>query len=601
MSPLTPLAWVFLSATLLSSGLTWLLVRASLRLRLVAQPRADRWHGKATPNTGGLAILIAFAGCYLCFASGQYRIIAICSVFVALLGFLDDRIQLRPLVKLAGQSVAAAVVVASGVTFRLTPWDWANVLLAFLWIAGITNAFNLIDNMDGLCAGVAVIICASRLILALQNHDNGGAMLLAILAGSVLGFLVFNLKPARIFMGDCGSMFVGFSLGALAIASPVPSTRVFVSTLFCPALTFLYPIFDTVLVSVLRRSAGRPISVGGRDHSSHRLVSLGLTERKAVWLLWLFSAVGAATGLLTYAMPVGVLVIAAMLVTGVSVFGIFLATLPAYAIPDTAPIRVNWIRRFTPNLRAGVIFVVDTLLAGVALLAAFVIRWENTFIGPPLQQFLFSLPVVMGCYALASIGFRTFNSGWRWFSLRDLFALCRCALASSAASVFVLWLLGVRDYSRGVILLYTFLVLAAAAGLRLSMLFLWQSLAHPVGTRRAAVLGANGATALTVLVLQSGGTMNATPVAVIDADPAANRLRIHGVAVHHAGDSAPRLLHKLRADVLVVLAGERLTVEHRRILEQCRQAGVPIEQLEIGMRTWMDDSQIAAVVRQVTR
>jgi UDP-GlcNAc:undecaprenyl-phosphate/decaprenyl-phosphate GlcNAc-1-phosphate transferase len=588
-----PVAWVFLTAALLSSGLTWLLVHASLRLRLVAQPRADRWHERATPNTGGLAILIAFACCYLCFASGQYAVIAICSVFVALLGFVDDRMQLRPLVKLAGQSVATVVLIASGVIFRGTPWHWANVILTFLWIVGITNAFNLIDNMDGLCAGVAAIICGSRFVLALQNHDVGGAMVLVILAGSVLGFLIFNLKPARIFMGDCGSMFIGFSLGALAIASPVPSTRVFVSTLFYPALTFLYPIFDIVLVSVLRRSAGRPISVGGRDHSSHRLVSLGLTEGKAVWLLWLLSAGGAATGLLTYAMPVGVVAIAALLVTAVSVFGIFLATLPAYAIPDSAPIRVNWIRRFTPNLRAGVTFVVDTLLAGVALLAAFVIRWENTFIGPPLQQFLFSLPVIMGFYALASIGFRTFDLGWRWFSLRDLFALGQCAAASSATSVFALWLLGVRDYSRGVILLYTFLVLAATAGLRLSMLFLWQSLALPIGARRAAVLGANGGTALTVLVLQSGGSMNATPVAVIDADPAADRLRIHGVTVHHAGDSAPHLLHKLRADVLVVLAGERLTVEHRRILEQCREAGVPIEQLEIGMRTWMGDSHIA--------
>ncbi len=600
MVSLIPPALAFVAAALLSSGLTWLFVHASLRLRLVAQPRSDRWHGKATPNTGGLAILVAFACCYLCFAPGQYRIVAICSGSVALFGFLDDRIQLRPLIKLAGQSLAAVVVISSGVTFRFTPWDGANVLLAFLWIIGITNAFNLIDNMDGLCAGVAVIICASRFTLALENDDSGGAMLLGILAGSVLGFLVFNLKPARIFMGDCGSMFVGFSLGAFAIASPAPRTRVFVSMLFYPALTFLYPIFDTVLVSVLRRCAGRPISVGGRDHSSHRLVSLGLTEQKAVWLLWLLSAAGAATGLLTYAMPVGVLVIAAMLVAGVSVFGIFLATLPAFAIPESAPLRVNWIRRFTPNLRAGVTFIVDTLLAGVALLAAFVIRWENTFIGPPLLQFLFSLPVIMGFYALTSIGFRTYNSGWRWFSLRDLFALCRCALASSALSVFMLWMLDVR-YSRGVILLYTFLVLAATAGLRLSMHFLWQSLARPAGARRAVVLAANRATALAVLVLQSGGPMNATPVAVIDADPAADRLRIHGVTVHHAVDSAPHLLHKLRADVLVVLAGERLTIEHRRILEQCREAGVPIEQLEIGMSAWMGDAQIDAAAQRVAR
>jgi UDP-GlcNAc:undecaprenyl-phosphate GlcNAc-1-phosphate transferase len=590
-------ACAFLCAALLGSGLTWLLVRWSVRLGLVAQPRADRWHAKATPNTGGLAITIASAGCYLFFALGQYPVIAACAGFVSLLGFLDDRVQLRPRVKFAGQAAAVIVVIASGVVFRVTPWEWINLTVTFLWIAGITNAFNLIDNMDGLCAGVAAIVCGSRFVLALQNHDGGGALLLAILAGSVLGFLIFNHKPAKIFMGDCGSMFVGFSLGALAIASPVPNTRMFVSALFCPALAFLYPIFDTVLVSVLRRSAGRPISVGGRDHSSHRLVSLGLTETKAVRLLWLLTAIGAGAGLLTYAMPVGVLAIAVLLISGIGVFGVFLATLPAYTIPDTAPVRAKWIRRLTPNLRAGVTLVIDTLLAGVALLAAFLIRWENAFTGPPLQQFLFSLPIVMGFHALASIGFRTFDSGWRWFGVRDLSALCRCAAGSSAASIVALWFLGMRGYSRGVVMLYALLMLSFTAGLRLSMRFLWQSLAFPVGARRAVVLGANGATALTVFVLQRSGTMNAAPVAVVDPDPAAGRLHIHGVTVHYAGGNAAELLRKLRADLMVVPSGEKLTDEHRLILEQCREAGVPIEQFEVGMRVWKGDSLTAGSLR----
>jgi len=588
-------AWAFLSATLLSSGLTYLLVRWSIKLRLIAQPRTDRWHKKATPNTGGLAILIASAGCYAFFGSRQYPVIAVCGGLVSLLGFLDDRLQLRPLVKFVGQSVAVIVVISSGVVFRVTPWEWANVILTFLWIAGITNAFNLIDNMDGLCAGVAVIICGSRFVLALQNHDEGGAILLAVLAGSVMGFLIFNHKPARIFMGDCGSLFIGFTLGSLAIASPVPNTRIFVSSLFYPALAFLYPIFDTLLVSVLRRSAGRPISVGGRDHSSHRLVSLGLTERKAVWLLWLLAAMGGVGGSLTYTMPFGVLAIAVVLISAVTVFGIFLATLPAYVMPDSAPVRAHWIRRFTPNLRAGVTLVVDTLLAGVALLVAFLIRWENTFLGTPRRQFLLSLPIIMGFYALASIGFRTFDSGWRWFGVRDLYALGRCAVAGSAAAVLGIWLLGMRDYSRGIILLYAFLVLASTAGLRLSMRLLWQTLAMPVRTMRAAVLGANGGTALTVLVLQRSGPMNISPVAVIDSDPAADRLHIHGVTVYYAGDNTPGLLRKLRVDLLVVPSGEKLTVEHRRILEHCREAGVRIEQFEIGMSTWTEESHTAQV------
>jgi UDP-GlcNAc:undecaprenyl-phosphate GlcNAc-1-phosphate transferase len=600
MSPLLAPARAFIFAALLSGGLTWLLVIWSHRLRLVAQPRADRWHRNVTPNTGGLAILIASACCYLYFDLGQYRVVAACAAFVALLGFLDDRVQLRPVFKLAGQAAAAIVLIANGVIFCATPLQWINILLSLLWIVGISNAFNLIDNMDGLCAGVAVIIAGSRFILALHNEDAGGALLLAILAGAVLGFLVLNHKPARIFMGDCGSMLIGFSLAALAITGPVRNTHIVVSTLFYPVLTFLYPIFDTVLVSVLRRSAGRPISVGGRDHSSHRLVSLGVTERKTVWLLWLLAAAGAATGLLTYAMPLGVLAIGVLLVTGVSVFGVFLATLPAYPIPDTAPIRVKWIRRGTPTLRAGVTLVVDTLLSGVALLAATLLGGENGLSGPPMQQLLLSLPVVMGSYAAASIAFRTFDSGWRWFGFRDLYNLGRCAAANSVASGLALWLLGMRNYPRTVILLGGILALAFTAGLRLCMRFLWQSVGQPAGARRAAVLGSNRATALTILVLQRSESMNATPVAVIDADPAAARLRIHGVTVHYAGEDPPSLLRKLRADVLIVPSGGQLAEGHQRILEQCREAGVPIGQFEIGLSSWIGDSHAAAAVSHVT-
>jgi UDP-GlcNAc:undecaprenyl-phosphate GlcNAc-1-phosphate transferase len=512
--------------------------------------------------------------------------IAVCAALISLLGFLDDRVQLRPLVKLAGQSVAVVVVIASGVVFHVTPWEWANLAITFLWIVGITNAFNLIDNMDGLCAGVAVITCVSRLVFAVQDGDPGAELLLAILAGAVLGFLVFNYNPARIFLGDCGSMFIGFSLGALAVASPVPNTRVFASTLFCPALTFLYPIFDTALVSVLRRAAGGPISVGGRDHSSHRLVSLGLSERKAVWLLWLLSAAGSVVGLLTYSLPFGVLVIAILLILGVTMFGGFLGTLPAYAPPQSSPVRSAWIRRHIPNLRSGVTLLVDTLLAGVALLTAFLIRWEGTFVGPPLHRFLFYLPIIMGFQMLACFVFRTFDSGWRWFGIRDLFALGSCTLVGSVASAFTLWFLSMRSYSRAVILLYAFFVFVFTTGLRLLMCVLWQTLAEPVSTRRAVVLGANGATELIVLVLQRSRAIDAKPVAVFDPDPAANRLRIHGVAVHYAGENALHLLRQIRADLVVVPCGEELNDGHRRILEQCREAGVPIEQFETGMTSY---------------
>jgi UDP-GlcNAc:undecaprenyl-phosphate GlcNAc-1-phosphate transferase len=221
---------IMAGAAMLSAALTYLLVRFSLRLRLIAQPRLDRWHKTPTPNTGGVAVFFTCVLLYTLFAWGQYPMIAAAAAGIAVVGFLDDRMQLRPVVKFLAQSICVVAVMASGVEFRATPWEAANLALTFLWVAGITNAFNLIDNMDGLCGGVVVIISASRFWFAIQTSDAGGALISALLCGSFLGFLVFNYRPAKIFMGDCGSMLAGFTLGALTIASPVPRTRVFASS-----------------------------------------------------------------------------------------------------------------------------------------------------------------------------------------------------------------------------------------------------------------------------------------------------------------------------------------------------------------------------------
>lgn len=316
-------------AGVLSAAFSYCFARYSGRLQLLAKPRPDRWHEMPTPNTGGVGILIGCAVAYLLFAGAGYWIVAACAGLVSLLGFVDDRLQLPPMAKLAGQAAAAAVVITSGTTLHWTPSPWVNVIITALWIIGITNAFNLIDNMDGLCAGVAAIVAASGAALSLLQQDGQRTLPLTIVAAACLGFLIFNHKPAKIFMGDCGSMFIGFSLASLAATSPRQGDSILESWYALPA--FLYPIFDTTLVSVLRRANGRPISVGGRDHSSHRLVFTGLSEQKAVWTLWGVAAVCAACGPLVYHRPGWFLFLMASLLTALTAFGTFLALLPGFA------------------------------------------------------------------------------------------------------------------------------------------------------------------------------------------------------------------------------------------------------------------------------
>jgi len=316
-------------AATLSAAFCGGLARWSGRLRLVAKPRPDRWHQKPTPNTGGLGILIACAAGYVLFGNAGYGAVAVSAGFLSILGFVDDRVQFPPLAKLAGQAVAAGIVIYSGIILHWTPWYGANAIITAVWIIGTTNAFNLIDNMDGLCGGVAAIAAVSGAVLAFLQQDAQRAMLLVIVAAACLGFLIFNHKPARIFMGDCGSMFLGFSLASLAAASSHRGDSILDSLYAVPA--FLYPIFDTTLVSVLRSAAGKRVSVGGRDHSSHRLVSAGLTERNAVWVLWSIAAICAFSGLLVCNHPGWFIVVTTLLLAGFTAFGTFLARLPGLA------------------------------------------------------------------------------------------------------------------------------------------------------------------------------------------------------------------------------------------------------------------------------
>jgi UDP-GlcNAc:undecaprenyl-phosphate GlcNAc-1-phosphate transferase len=151
-----------LLAAVLSALLTWLQIRMSSRLRLTAAPRADRWHSAVTPSSGGLAIFLSCAAGYGLACPGRYPRIALAVAALWIFGFLDDRLRIRPALKLGVQVAAAGFVVWGGVIFPVTPWPPANVALSIFWIVMITNAFNLIDNMDGLCAGVVIIVCLFR-------------------------------------------------------------------------------------------------------------------------------------------------------------------------------------------------------------------------------------------------------------------------------------------------------------------------------------------------------------------------------------------------------------------------------------------------------
>ena len=315
------------------------LVRAQARRRgLVARPRSDRWHKHPTALLGGVAIFASVAGVALTMVplSPQALVVLCTSAFLFLVGQVDDLVCLKPCPKLSCQVIGAAVVVSFGLSLPWTGMPVIDRAITLLWLVGITNGVNILDNMDGLAAGIAAIASVFLAINLLGNGRTADSVVLAVFGAALMGFLVYNANPASIFMGDCGSMFIGFFLAGAALLNPSGSrTQSNFPMLVAPVLILLIPIFDTLFVMVLRNRAGRSIAQGGRDHTSHRLVALGMSERQAVWMLYGFAAVSGFLGLLVPSLPLGA---AAAVILGfliiLTLFGVQLSRVRVYDIAE---------------------------------------------------------------------------------------------------------------------------------------------------------------------------------------------------------------------------------------------------------------------------
>lgn len=312
---------IIVSAFIMAVSITPVARRVAPRIGLIAWPAARKIHTRPMPVMGGVAIYLAFIASLIVLGDRAY-IRGVVSIFAgatlcSFVGLWDDRVGLRPLVKLAVQVLAAGILILSGVHTRL-PWlGPLNLVISLLWIVGITNAFNLLDNMDGLAGGVSAIAAAIFVLLAAMHGQYLVGALAAALLGAAVGFLVYNVNPASIFMGDSGSLFMGFLMAAVGLKLRFPGQPTTI-TWMIPLLVLGLPIFDTALVfySRLRRRLN-PLTTPGTDHTSHRLVRMGYTRREAVLILHLVCcALGVLALYLTEsssaeALAVGLAVIAA--------------------------------------------------------------------------------------------------------------------------------------------------------------------------------------------------------------------------------------------------------------------------------------------------
>ena len=579
-------AAITLAALPVASVVLWTLLRSpSLGGRLVAVPTGARWHDHVTPLFGGVGIAAGLlAGVLLALATGVIEptwllagIVAGCGiVFVA--GLLDDVRHLSPLAKLAAQIGAAGIAIAAGLRVELIANDVVGVAIALVWLVGITNAFNLLDNMDGLAATLATVACAYFAIDASTTHENDLVLVLSLsLAFACLGFLPFNLRPgdrARVFMGDSGSQLLGFLLAVLGLAASWTTAGTTVATMLLPLLVLAIPILDTTLVTIRRLAERRPVTQGGKDHTSHRLVYYGLSETRAVVLLALIGVALGATGVAYNVLDrpavtaLGVLVTFALLVQ----FGSFLSELSEHerqGRPGDTSLR----HAITVKPRRLIELAVDAAIVGGLLLAVYLALVDGR--GTELQRGTFQavLPIVLGTMYVVYVLAGVYRRVWRFATVRDLATIALASLvASVAAWAIVEATRDLGDFPRSLFPLYALSAAGLAVLSRTLVRFVPAAGGADDGRRRVLVLGAGSAGRGLVRALRPSEDVQV--VGFLDDNPRLHRRRVQGVPVLGTSEDASSVLSSTRADELVIAIPDVSEERLASLLDACDAAGV---------------------------
>ncbi|MBN2453525.1 MAG: undecaprenyl/decaprenyl-phosphate alpha-N-acetylglucosaminyl 1-phosphate transferase [Candidatus Omnitrophica bacterium] len=314
------IAEVFILTTVISYIITPVIKNIAVKLNYLDHPKTNKVHARPTALLGGVSIYVSFIiGILMTIGltlDAKLLSVIVGCTFLLVVGLVDDRMGMMPEVKLLGQFLAAMIVIKSGVRVEFLHNYYLDTIFTYLWIVGITNAFNLLDNMNGLSVGIAVIASIFFGITMCTSGQLPVAVMSFALAGAGLGFLKHNFPKASIFMGDTGSLVLGFVLASLAVMGSW-SSKFLTTSLAMPILILAYPIFDTMLVTVMRLVEGRSIFQGGRDHSSHRLALLGFRKRRAVLVIYGICIVLGLSALLMQILPLRP---ALILIGGVAMF-----------------------------------------------------------------------------------------------------------------------------------------------------------------------------------------------------------------------------------------------------------------------------------------
>lgn len=608
MSPLAVYGVAFTAALFLSLGLTPLVRRVALRRGCVAVPKANRWHRKPTALLGGvgifLAVSLAWGGCALFLgkgtAVGPLLPVALGGLAMFLLGLTDDLRDIKPQHKLVGQIIVASLVVLFGFQLEWFVSRTGNLMVSIFWIVGITNAFNLLDNMDGLSAGTALIAGA---FFFLNQVFPGGVgetpvpalLLLAIFLGAVLGFLFYNVHPASIFMGDSGSLLLGFVLAALATGGSgllaAKKSGPLVSVLAIPVFVLFIPILDTAFVSLMRKFFRRPLSQGGQDHSSHRLVAIGFSERTAVAAMYGFAI---ASGLLAMALgrlPLAIsLVLAAAYLLVVLFFWLRLAGVKVYE--EESILADRRIRRLTPLLldvtykKRLFEVLLDLVLVSLAYWSSYLIRFEGGAYEQNFETFFKSLPIVLACQIFSFYLLGVYRGIWLYVGMRDVMTYARAVVLGTVLSVLVnLVAYRFMGFSRTLFVIFGLLLFLFVVCSRFSFRLIGELTMNnaPSEGRRVLIYGAGAGGQIVAQEIEKNPNLGMAIAGFLDDDLRKQGCNFLGYPVFGGRAMLPEMVHRHGVRELVVSFRNVDKALKEDLKRTCDALGVGLRRLHISL------------------
>ncbi|MBF0273945.1 MAG: hypothetical protein HQK84_01805 [Nitrospinae bacterium] len=461
---------LFILSLTISTLITAFIIKVSQKHNILETVRDDRWHKTPTPKLGGVAI---FAGIFFClyyYSFGNYELSALFMAIIMIfcLGVYDDIHGVNPQVKFISQVAIALFLVAVDVKLRYFNLDILNILLSVFWVIGISNAFNLLDNIDGLSGTIALVSSFSLSVFFLFTGQDGLMIVSLILAGSISGFLFFNFKNAKIFMGDSGSLMIGLFISVLGIFYTNHSEATVINLLI-PVLLVAIPIFDTTFVTVARSIRGISIMQGGRDHISHRLIYLGFSDTKAVVVLGVLSIFFTAVAIVTYFIGNNIFLFFVILGAFLLLyqFAIFLCDreveVKEYAENKVKPLIVGG------NVKRKKIIEIftDIILISFSLYLANVIRFSWT-LDPHIQfEFLNSLTWIIVIKLTVFYSMGIYTKVWEYVDKEGIILLIKSISLSALLMIGgITMTINFVNYSRSVIIIDWFLLLIFMIGSR---------------------------------------------------------------------------------------------------------------------------------------